>query len=72
MSERILPVSPLEIARRQKGISLTKLGQAVYVSRQTVRYWETGRSLPDVGTALKVARILGTTVEALWGETPAD
>lgn len=40
----------------------------VGVSRQTVITMETGDYAPSVYLALRVARTLGTTVEALWGQ----
>jgi len=44
-----------------------ELAQQVGVSRQTVITMETGDYAPSVYLALRVARVLGTTVEALWG-----
>jgi len=36
------------------------------IPRPNVARWESGTQLPRVDTALRLAAILGTTVEALW------
>ncbi|MCB0880991.1 MAG: helix-turn-helix transcriptional regulator [Thermoleophilia bacterium] len=61
------------IRARRKGAGLTQqtLAGAVGVSRQTIISMETGDYAPSVYLALKVARALGTSVEALWGAAEA-
>lgn len=58
------------IRRRRTAVGLTQqaLADAVEVSRQTVISMETGDYAPSVYLALRVARALDTTVEALWDE----
>ena len=45
--------------RSQLGMSQEELGKAVYVTRQTVSNWETGKSYPDIqiflGSVLSLA-----------------
>ena len=53
--------------RRQAGLTQQDLAQAAEVSRQTIISMETGDYAPSVYLAIKIARILGTTVETLWG-----
>ncbi len=53
--------------RRERALTQHDLAGLVGVSRQTVISMETGDYAPSVYLALKVARALGTTVEALWG-----
>jgi DNA-binding XRE family transcriptional regulator len=52
----------------RKGASFTQqtLAAAVEVSRQTIIAMETGDYAPSVYLAIKIARALDTTVEALW------
>jgi putative transcriptional regulator len=52
--------------RKELGLTQVDLAEAVGVSRQTVITLETGDYAPSVYLALRVARTLQTTVEALW------
>jgi putative transcriptional regulator len=54
-------------ARREAGLTQQDLAKVVEVSRQTVISMETGDYAPSVYLAVRIARALGTTVEALWG-----
>ena len=55
-------------ARKEAGLTQQTLAAAVEVSRQTIIAMETGDYAPSVFLAIKVARALGVTVEALWGD----
>lgn len=59
----------LVVRKRRTELRITQaaLGEAVGVSRQTVISIETGDYAPSVFCALRVARVLGVTVEDLWG-----
>ncbi len=57
--------------RRAKDYSQQYVADAVSVSRQTILSLESGDYAPSVYLALAVARLLGTTVENLWGEQAA-
>lgn len=54
-------------ARKAAGFTQQSMAAEVQVSRQTIIAMETGDYAPSVFLAVKVARALGTTVEALWG-----
>jgi putative transcriptional regulator len=54
--------------RREAGLTQQSLATAVEVSRQTIIAMETGDYAPSVYLAIKIARVLGTTVERLWAE----
>ncbi len=58
----------LRAARLAAGWTATALAEALGVSRQTVHAIETGRYVPNTLVALKLARLLGRTVEELFGE----
>lgn len=60
--------SAVRAHRREHGLSQAALADAVGVSRQTVIAIEQGDYAPSVYLALRVARVLGTTVEDLFGE----
>ena len=53
--------------RRAIGVTQAELAVAVAVSRQTIISMESGDYAPSVHLALRVARVLGTEVESLWG-----
>ena len=55
-------------ARQAARFTQQTMATEVQVSRQTVIAMETGDYAPSVYLAIKVARVLGTTVEALWGD----
>lgn len=52
--------------RRRKGLSQTELADKVGVRRQAIYDMESGRYLPNTLVALKIANILGCTVEMLF------
>ncbi len=56
--------------RLRKGLSQEELATMVQIRRQAVYDMETGRYLPNTAVALRLARVLGCTVEALFGEAP--
>lgn len=52
--------------RRQRlGLSQEELAERLYVSRATVRSWETSKTLPDVQSMLLLANLFGTTIDVL-------
>ena len=53
--------------REAAGLSQAELARRVYVSRQTIGNWESGRTLADVQSLVLLAREFGTTVDALIG-----
>jgi molybdate-binding protein/DNA-binding XRE family transcriptional regulator len=61
----------LRDARRAAGMSQTELARRAGMSRQALSAIETGAYQPGIGAALRLARVLATTVETLFGEAPA-
>ncbi len=59
--------SAVRIRRRARSLTQQELAESVGVSRQTVISMETGDYAPSVYLALRIARVLDTTVEELWG-----
>lgn len=55
--------------RQAAGLSQAEAARRVYVSRQTIGNWESGRTLADVQSLVLLARAFGTTVDALIGES---
>lgn len=54
--------------REAVGLTQAELAERVYVSRQTVNNWETGKTLVDVQSLSLVAAELGASVSELLGE----
>jgi putative molybdopterin biosynthesis protein len=54
--------------RRRLGMSQDALAARLGVSRQFIGALEAGRSLPSIRVAIRLARVLGTTVEALFDD----
>ncbi|MDR6325736.1 helix-turn-helix transcriptional regulator [Actinoplanes couchii] len=54
-------------ARKAAGFTQQSMAAEIGVSRQTVIAMESGDYAPSVYLALKVARVLTSTVEELWG-----
>lgn len=52
--------------RTARGLSQSDLGAALEVSRQTINAIETGRYLPSLPLALKLARYFSTAVEQMF------
>lgn len=50
--------------RERLGLSQGELAKAVFVSRQTVSNWETGRTYPDVQSLLLLSRRFGVSVDS--------
>ena len=55
----------LRTLRTRAGITQDQLAEKLFVSRQTVSNYETGRSQPDVDTLVRLAEALGTDAGAL-------
>ena len=64
MTERL--VSALKDVREAHGLTQAQLAEAIGVSRKTVNTVENGVYVPSTVIALRLAAVLGTTVEALF------
>lgn len=60
----------LRVLRAEHNWSQQELGIRVGVSRQAINAVETGRFDPSLPLAMKLARIFGTTVEAIFELDP--
>jgi transcriptional regulator with XRE-family HTH domain len=64
--------SALASARRFRGFSQQKLGEALGVTRKTIVAWEAGRGEPGASQAEAAARILGVDLSVLTSGTPLE
>src|SRR5262245_13429928 len=62
----------LKDEREAAGLSQAGLAASAGVSRQLVSAAESGRSVPAVDAALRMAAVLGVTVEQLFGPTTSS
>ena len=51
--------------RDKHGMSQEDLASNIYVSRQTVSNWETGKTYPDVQSLLLLSNLFGVTIDSL-------
>lgn len=56
----------LKVLRAERDWSQAQLAKALEVSRQTVNAIETGRHDPSLPLAMKIARLFGQPVEAVF------
>lgn len=61
----------IKALRKAKGMSQEELAVQLHVVRQTVSKWENGLSVPDADVVLRIAEVLGVSVNQLL-ELPAD
>lgn len=67
MGDAHTPTSSVRDLRAARGLSQAALAEEVGLSRQSVSAIEAGRATPSVDVALRLARALGASVEALFG-----
>lgn len=62
----------IECQRRLKNMTQAELACALGVERTTVSMWETGRSRPRAKMLLRLAKVLGCTVDELLRDDPKE
>ncbi len=56
----------VKVYRAQQGITQENLAEALGVSRQTIIAIESGKYLPSLGLAFRIARQFNTSIETLF------
>lgn len=56
----------LQLMRKINDISISELAEMIGVSAQTLKKYETGKSVPDAFVIYNLADVYGTTVENLF------
>lgn len=64
--------SPVRERRKQRRFTQAELAEQVGVSRQTIIAVERGDYAPSVYLALRIARVLGATVEELFTDETGE
>ncbi len=62
----------IKLARAEKGMTQKELAQAVGVSRQTMNAIEKGDYNPTIRLCRNICRVLGRTLDDLFGEEDAQ
>ena len=57
--------SQMKKYRTEAGLSQDALAEKIFVSRQTISNWETGKNYPDVNSLLRMSEVFGVSVDAL-------
>jgi len=55
----------IKALRAEQNMTQDALAEALFVTRQTISNYETGKSNPDISTLLAIAEILGTDINTL-------
>lgn len=58
--------------RESKGLTQEELAARLFVTRQTVSNYETGKTRPDVDMILRIAEVLGTDANTVFYGMPVD
>lgn len=61
-----MPIT-LKDARLAEGLTQYEMAKKTGLSRMGYNYIETGRRNPSVDNALKIATVVGRSVEDIWG-----
>lgn len=58
--------------RQKQSLSQQELAHKLYVSRQTVTKWESGKSLPDIPKLKKMSEIFKTDIDSFLSDVSFD
>lgn len=59
----------LQLHRRAAGLSQQDVADLVYVHRNTILDYESGKRTPPLNTARRISAVLGVPVAVLWPST---
>ena len=62
----------LKTRREEQGLSQDEVAKAIFVSRQTISNWETGRTYPDVQSLLLLSVAFDISIDELIKEYPEE
>ena len=62
----------LKAAREQSGKTQAQVAKEVGIKEQSYQKYEYDKSTPNVRTAIRIARALDSTVEALFGAATSE
>ena len=62
----------LKAAREQSGKTQAQVAKEVGIAEQQDQKYEYDERVPNARTAIRIAQVLGTTVEKLWDGNPIE
>lgn len=62
----------LKAAREQSGKTQAQVAKEVGIAEQQYQKYEYDERVPNARTAIRIAQVLGTTVEKLWDGNPIE
>jgi putative transcriptional regulator len=65
-------VTTMKLQRAKRDLTQAQLADLSGITRKSINAIESGRMVPSIMLALKLARTLGVTVEELFSIEPAD
>ncbi|SFA91120.1 Helix-turn-helix domain-containing protein [Cohnella sp. OV330] len=57
----------LKKTRQSRGMTQAQLGERIFQTRGAVSHYEGGRNQPDYDTLIRIANVLGVTLDYLLG-----
>lgn len=60
----------LKELRQNKGLTQTEVAQLIGKSNRIISHYETGRVIPPLEVAVKLAKVLGVSVEEIYEALP--
>lgn len=64
------PDTPMQRARLARGLRQADLAERLDVATATIQRWETGNRTPDAKDLVRLADVLGTSIDELLGREP--
>lgn len=58
--------------RKETGLSQDEMAEKLFVTRQAVSRWETGKTIPGTDMLLRIAGAFGVSTDALLGAEPGQ
>jgi len=65
-------IETLQAARLKSGKTQAQAAEMLGMSKQMYQKYEYGMSVPAIRTAIRIAKLYGSTVEDLWGGNPDE
>lgn len=62
----------LKNKRMEKGLTQSQLAKIIGVGRVSITRYETGKDIPPMRKAIKIAKVLGCTLDELFGMEDED
>ena len=65
-------IKDLKKLRKDSGLSQSELAEQLHISRQAISNWENDKAEPDLENLVRLAEILGVSVDSLIGPSKSQ